>query len=205
MASLRGGGAERVMLTVAHGLADRGEKVDLVLANAVGDYLDQVPDSIRIVDLSSTRLLRAIPRFAKYLIKRRPRIVISVLPHVSLIALWVRRIVAPSTIIIVSEHNTLSQSIANAQTIRGRKLDFFMRFSYPSADKIIAVSSGVADDLSKVLTLPRSNIDVICNPVVNAELLEKSKYRPIHSWFEPDAPPVVLDRRRDDLRGGSQR
>jgi len=37
--SLRGGGAERVMVNLVRGFAERGLRVDLVLAKAEGPYL----------------------------------------------------------------------------------------------------------------------------------------------------------------------
>ena len=42
--SMRGGGAERAMLTLATAFAERGVGVDLVLVKAEGDYLGMVPD-----------------------------------------------------------------------------------------------------------------------------------------------------------------
>jgi len=48
--SLRGGGAERVMVNLARGFVERGLQVDLVLAKAEGPYLSQVPQSVRVVD-----------------------------------------------------------------------------------------------------------------------------------------------------------
>ena len=45
--SMRGGGAERAMLNLAQGVAERGYIVDLVLAQAEGPYLAEVPDSVR--------------------------------------------------------------------------------------------------------------------------------------------------------------
>ncbi len=44
------GGAERSILKLAGGLIDRGYPVDLVLSNAQGPLLDEVPDSLRVVD-----------------------------------------------------------------------------------------------------------------------------------------------------------
>ncbi len=38
------GGAERTMLNLAIGIAERGYAVDLVLARAEGPFLDQVPE-----------------------------------------------------------------------------------------------------------------------------------------------------------------
>ena len=47
--NLDGGGAERVLLTLAAGFAARGRPTDLVLADASGPYLKDVPDSVRTV------------------------------------------------------------------------------------------------------------------------------------------------------------
>ena len=54
--SLRGGGAERVMVTLANGFAARGFRTDLVLAQAVGPYLEEVAANVRVVDLGSSRV-----------------------------------------------------------------------------------------------------------------------------------------------------
>jgi len=59
--SLRGGGAERVMINLAQGFAEKGHKVDLVLAKAEGPYLSQVPENVRIIDLKSSRVLYSLP------------------------------------------------------------------------------------------------------------------------------------------------
>ena len=42
--SMRGGGAERAMLALAYGLSSRGIPVDLVLVNAEGEYISQIPE-----------------------------------------------------------------------------------------------------------------------------------------------------------------
>ena len=47
--SLRGGGAERVMVTLANAFAERGYVVDLVLASATGPYLTEVSSTVNVV------------------------------------------------------------------------------------------------------------------------------------------------------------
>jgi len=46
--SLRGGGAERVMVNLARGFSEKGFDVDLVLAKAEGPYLSQVRPEVRV-------------------------------------------------------------------------------------------------------------------------------------------------------------
>ena len=49
--SLEGGGAERAMLDIGRGLAQRGFVVDLVLMRSTGPYMEDVPDSVHVVAL----------------------------------------------------------------------------------------------------------------------------------------------------------
>ena len=55
--SLRGGGAERMMLNLAGEFAERGLNVDLILAKAEGPYLAEKHPSVRLIDLKAPRVL----------------------------------------------------------------------------------------------------------------------------------------------------
>jgi len=67
-----------------------------------------------------------------------------------------------------------------------------IRCVYPWADAIVAVSNGVADDLSLTAGIPRERITTIYNPVVMPELHEKARAALNHPWFAPGTPPVLL-------------
>jgi glycosyltransferase involved in cell wall biosynthesis len=60
------------------------------------------------------------------------------------------------------------------------------------ADEVVAVSKGVADDLSRVTGMPRERIEVIYNPVVTPTLIEQASRSPSHPWFEDPDHPVVI-------------
>jgi len=75
--SLRGGGAERVMVNLARGFAGRGLKVDLVLFKAEGAYLSQVPPQVRLVDLGALRVRYILPRLVRYLRRERLEALLS--------------------------------------------------------------------------------------------------------------------------------
>jgi glycosyltransferase involved in cell wall biosynthesis len=68
----------------------------------------------------------------------------------------------------------------------------FMRWAYQHAEGIIAVSSGVADDLALNLAMPRASINVVYNPVVSAELYRLANDSPEHSWLKSGGAPVIL-------------
>ncbi len=190
--SMRGGGAERSMLTLARGFAGRGHEVDLVLAQAEGPYLAEVPGSVRVVDLEAPRVLSSLPALVRYLRRERPKAVLSAMGRANVIALWARRLAAGDTRLVVSERNALSFATRNAPSWRQKLMPRLAHRFYPWADGVVAVSDGVADDLSLVARLPRESITTIYNPVVSPELLEKSEAPLDHPWFAPDQPPVVL-------------
>ena len=55
------GGAQRAMLKLAGGLAERGYPVDLVLTQARGAFLAEVSPAVRVVDLGAPRVAASVP------------------------------------------------------------------------------------------------------------------------------------------------
>ncbi|SHE67950.1 Glycosyltransferase involved in cell wall bisynthesis [Desulfofundulus australicus DSM 11792] len=190
--SLRGGGAERVMVNLARGFAERGLDVDLVLAKAEGPYLSEVPAGVRVVDLGASRVLLALPGLVRYLRQEKPAAMLSTLNHANIIALWAKRLAGVPTRVVVREANTVSLCSANASSLRGRLMPFLMRRFYPWADAVVAVSKGVTEDLIRTVGLPAEKVRVIYNPVVTEELFKKAEEPVDHPWFAPGEPPVIL-------------
>lgn len=93
--SLHGGGAERIMVTLANGFADRGHKVDLVLAKAEGPYMADVKDSVRVVDRGASRVIRSLPELVRYLGRERTATLLSVLSHANVTAVAAHRLANP--------------------------------------------------------------------------------------------------------------
>ncbi len=190
--SMRGGGAERVMSTLTREFVRRGHEVDLVLAKAEGPYLAEVPGSVRIVDLKASRVLASLPALVRYLHRERPEAMLSAMGHANVVALWARRLAGVKTRLVVSERNALSSAARHVPSRRQKLMPWIVRCFYPWADGIIAVSAGVADDLSRTARLRRESITVIYNPVMIPELLEKADASLDHPWFVPGEPPVLL-------------
>ena len=190
--SMRGGGAERVILNLSRGIAERGYALDLVLAQAEGPFLAEAADSVRVVDLKASRVLMSMPALVRYLRHERPLAMLAVQNHTNIIALWARRLAGVSLRLIVSEHNSLSRSAQHSSSLRGRLRRELNKRFYPWADGIVAVSKGVADDLAHVGGIPREDIQVIYNAIVTPELREKAKAPLGHPWFNPGQPPVLL-------------
>ncbi len=190
--SLRGGGAERVMVALANGFAARGLGVDLVLVKAEGPYLDDVAPGVRVVDLGARRVLSSLPALVGYLRRERPCVLLSAMNHVNVVALLARRLAQVSTRVVVSEHANFSQWRQHATPLQSYIITPLMCWTYPWADNVVAVSSGVADDLAPVIGLTRASIAMVHNPVVSEDMLAYANAPLDHPWFAPTAPPVVL-------------
>ena len=190
--SMIGGGAERMALNLAGGMAEKGYDVDLVLARAEGPYLAEVPESVRVIDLKASRTLTSLPGLARYLQRERPQAMLSILGHANLIALWARRLAHVPTRMVVSVRNTLSRSAQRSPNLRMRLMLNLVRRFYPWADGIVSVSKGVADDLSQVAGIARGRIQVIYNPIVTPALQVKARASLNHPWFTKGQAPVVL-------------
>ena len=190
--SLRSGGAERVILNLAQGIAERGFPVDIVLAMAQGDFLGQVPPQIRVVDLHASRVLLGLGPLTTYLRRERPRVLISSMSHANVVALWAARLARRDTPVIVTVHSTMSQYASQQGRVAKVVWPYLLRAFYPWGSHRVAVSGGAADDLARISGLPRYAMEVIYNPVITPAVLVSARQAPDHAWFAPGQPPVIL-------------
>jgi glycosyltransferase involved in cell wall biosynthesis len=190
--SVRAGGAQRVIVNLAQGIAERGLPVDVVLAVAEGAFLSQLPPAVRVVDLGAGRLLRSLGPLAAYLRRTRPRVLVSSISHANLIALWAARLARCSTPVVVTEHTTVSLANVPGSRLAERLGPYLVRSFYPWAASVVAVSRGAADDLARTTGLPRSLMQVVYNPVITPEVMALARQVPDHPWLAPGQPPVIL-------------
>ena len=190
--SLHGGGAERVIVNLAQGLAERGLPVDLVLVTAAGAFLDQLSPAIRVVDLRASRMLKSLGPLTTYLRRERPRVLVSSMSHANLVALWAAWLARRGTPVMVTVHTTMSQHGSPGGSLARKLWPYLLRTFYPWASRVVAVSQGAADDLARTSGLLRDRVDVIYNPVITPAVLAGANQAPDHPWFGPGQPPVIL-------------
>ena len=188
--TLAGGGAERVALNLLKGMLDRDVLLDFVLADAEGPYLEQVPKQVRLINLGTGRVTKAIPALAKYLKEARPVGLLSHMNHTNVAAILAKELARSKTNLVVVEHSTLS--VAKSELWRSQLLPAAMKWLYPRATTIVGVSQGVSADLDRVLGFPAGTAKTVYNPVIDPELLAKAQEPIEHPWFEPEQPPVFL-------------
>ncbi|WP_240761682.1 glycosyltransferase [Nitrosococcus wardiae] len=190
---LNGGGAERVMLTLAQGFLERGIQVDLVLAHAVGPLLDLVTQGVSLYSLSdgsrfSSRIglaLSALWGLTRYLRREQPTTLMSTLTGANIIAVLAKILARSPTRLVLREANT-------ALNHRSFLTQFAVRILYPCADAIVAVSQGVQKDLIDRIGISPDKITHIPNPVDIATITRQAEEEINHPWFYKGQSPVII-------------
>lgn len=190
MPSLRGGGAERVLVDLASGIASRGFPVDVVVLNTEGAIHTDLGEGVNLVDLQRTRAAVALPALVSYLRRRRPSVLLSTLEHTNVLAVIATKLVGGIRVVL-REANTLSEDLAS-EGLKGRGVRFAMRSAYRAADRLIAVSEGVAEGLVQVLGLAPEKISVIASPVITERLREGAQGPVDHPWLKGHGTPVII-------------
>lgn len=189
---LRGGGAERACLRLAGGMVAAGRAVDLVLVKGEGAYLKDVPAGVNLTVLDRPRVFHAIPALAAHIRRTRPAAVLSALTHMNVATLAATTLAGTGARVVVSERNQISEKSREAQGAWKRALYRATPLAYRAADRVVAVSDGVASDLVQFARLAQDHVRVIYNPVFSADVEARAAHPPAHPWFTPGGPPIVL-------------
>ncbi len=180
------------MLELAKGFSDHSFAVDLILVQAKGPYLKEVPATVRIINLKSSRVLFSFTKLLFYLRREKPYALISALDHANVISLLAGKLSGLAIRLMVTEHNTVSNAYFESKDLRARWILRFMCWMYPWAKSIVAVSQGVAEDLAATIGLSPNRITVIYNPVISARVSKIMNMPVNHPWFSSGQPPVIL-------------
>jgi glycosyltransferase involved in cell wall biosynthesis len=195
--SLKGGGAEKVLINLLKGL-DRGKfSITLVLYERVFDF--PLPNNIEVEILNiragkniftlGIGFLRKIIRLSGIMRKAGPDIVFSLLSSTNVTVILAKLLSGIRCRLIISEHTHPSVNLDNERF--GCITKLFMRYVYPYADTIIAVSGGIKNDLIKVFHLHDNKIEVIYNPVDLKEIQISSRETADHEWFHDEIPVII--------------
>ncbi len=160
---MRGGGAERVMMTLLKHLPREQFDLSLALVKKVGPYLDDLPNDVILYNLGAGRVRYSVLKIVKLINRIKPDIVFSTLGHLN-ITLVISKIFWQHSASLIIREGTIV-SIQNSIIRNGYFWNCLYMHCYPKADKIICQSKAMADDLSNKFKIPQNKICVIYNPI----------------------------------------
>ena len=188
---LNGGGAERMTLNLMPALAALGYAPFLVVGCRRGSLWPAVPPGTDVVCLESESWSGMLLGLQRLLRARRPDVLIASMGRCNMLALWARALTGVKTRIVIREHVVISALAALAGG-RAAFTPLFYRLFAKWADAIVAVSDGVADDMARLAHVPRTQVQVIYNPVLTPLFETQLAGDVDHPFFAPDGPPVFL-------------
>lgn len=162
---LRGGGAERVNLDLAHEFARLGYAVEFILMRVEGELLSEAAENFSIFDLATPRARNVLPGLVKYLREKRPAALLAAMWPLTAIAPIAARLTGFKGSVVISEHGLLSVQYAGHGRLHRLFIRASMRIGYRLADARVGVSQGVVVDMAKLAAMPISSFQAIYNPV----------------------------------------
>lgn len=162
------------------------------MVKAKGPFLKNIASNVNLIELKAARVSTNLFQLIRYLKHKQPDVFISMLNNANIFTLIAHKLSRLSTKIVIVQCNSLYEHKSHAIHIKSFILDLFIPCLYPHADSIIAISKGVADDLTKKAKIPSELITTIYNPVDFALISKLCKSMPDHPWLKSASQPVVL-------------
>ncbi len=176
-----GGGAQKVFTSLSREFAKDGYETELlVLSEGTAEY-----DSggAKVIELQSNRIRYTIPELVKYLNRNSPKAVYSTLTGPNVAILIANEIASTDTQVIAREATTRSISAKRRSGIKSKIENKALRYLYPTADAVVALSNDAKRDLAEFVWGDGSNIIKIPNPVDIDQIRSMNKEPVSHKWF----------------------
>lgn len=186
------GGAERCCITLASKLVDAGLRVQVLTAQANGEWLSEIPDGAEHINLDAPRPLSLLRSLYKYFRRTPPRSVLAFMETVGCIAILARLLSGADSRTVVSIRVLLSRHLRNELSAsRLFKRIWTARLLLPHADAISAVSNVVARDAEGLFWLKTAFVSVVSNPVLPSRRAEVG-HSPAHPWMNDGQPEKLV-------------
>lgn len=181
------GGAEETILNFIEYLKKKNYKVTLVIAtNKISNFY-QIPENIEYINLNSKRLILSFRKALITIKSVKPDIVLSTLWYSNLLTIVVCRLLNIKC--IVREAGLDYRSEGN---FKSYFLKILTSFLYKKANKIIAISNSLNENLQDELGIDKSNIVTIYNPVDSYFKRKELKQFNLNKFFNSTTEQTII-------------
>jgi glycosyltransferase involved in cell wall biosynthesis len=203
--AFEGGGAQRDAILLANALTRSGVSVAIVTLQPEGPFAQLVAPGVEVVTLRSRKLRYALPALRGVLLERRPRAILSseAAPNVLtyLAARSLPRATRPH--ILLREVASPSAARDGDPSLQGRLAYRLIGRVYRAASRVLALTSGARDDLTRNFGVPVQQIHVmrsnaVIDPATEARLskaaFEHPRERGLIVWvgrLSPEKDPLL--------------
>ena len=188
------GGVERTNIGLSKELIRNGFEVAFVTIQPSNHYVDEICKlGIEFVDLKSKSTFSSQIEFAKWLHNKKKItdsiVVISCQYYVNILCLIFSPLWGKRVLHILSERNHIDEFKINQHGIKQKIVRFLVPILYRYANKVIANSSELANDLEEITG---REVQAIYNPTINSRLYELVKEDINEKWFGQVKRPIII-------------
>jgi glycosyltransferase involved in cell wall biosynthesis len=169
--SLRGGGAEKIILNIINILNKELFECILVSFSSKGEYLSLVPEDIKFISFNKKRARDIIFKLRRLIKKEKPAFVFSSVIQANIAVHLSSLFLKNKFINIIKIENHYSSIIKRQKLIP----KFLFNKTILNSDKIITVSEGLKKDLKYLFPNLENRIINIYNPTNIEEIKKKLK------------------------------
>ncbi len=181
--NLLGGGAERVVVNIINQLDIEYFDVYLLLINNDGNLHSSITSKIKIINLNVTRTRYSLFKIINKINSINPHIVFSTTYRMNILVLMAAFFINKKIKIFIREPNMPSLQIKNKQLSK-LKINL-IKFLYNYADKVIAQTDEMKEDIFNSYNIKREKIITFNNPIdinfINKSI--KSANNPFNDQF----------------------
>lgn len=198
--NLRGGGAERVIITLLQHLDRSLYRLSLgVVDMGNAAFINEIPVDVELINLDVTRVRYALPKIAVLIWKRRPDVVFSTLGHLNLALAMIRPLLPNGVRYIARESSIVSLTLQSYSfpAVWG----WLYRRLYKNHDLLICQSRYMQNDLVEQFGYPRAKTVVINNPLDTDRVKIQATLPLVHAKFDSDCIFLVAAGRMSEEKG----
>ena len=191
LASLSGGGAEHVVLTLLENLERSDIRATLAVLDGSKTFGKRFPASMAVHDLGKRgRLdfLMAIRNLRRLIARDGPDVVISFLPFANVVTFLAAR---ASSVPLVLNERTNTQAYLRFEHF-GWVWGYLLSSVYRRVCRVVANTEMAGKFLVEQLGVDRERLCVFPNPVDSARISSQAASHVSHPWFQADEVPVVI-------------
>ncbi|HZS63046.1 MAG TPA: glycosyltransferase [Xanthobacteraceae bacterium] len=160
LSDLDAGGAQRTFINLLKAMPEQAIRATLVVGNARGAARDWLDPQTRVTDLHCARTRAALWRLRRLLAAERPDVLLATMVDAN--------VVAAAAALLAPRRPKLVLRETNSHRARHDLSPFqraAVRFAYPRADAVVALSHGVARELIADYGLDPRRVVTIHNPI----------------------------------------
>lgn len=177
--SLGGGGAEKNLLRILNHLDREKFNISVALARGGGSYESALAEDVKLnilntgkISSTTLRMIRSIIPLRRLIKTEKPDIVFSVLDIANIVAVVACSNLTIRPKLVLNVQNTPSVQYKQSGNIVKRIILSLIPSLYPEADRIVALSQGVAEDLKTLTGKITERTEVIYNAGLDERLLQ---------------------------------